>query len=234
MMKAMNNLFLQDEILLLALRDQKGTILPGTMYQYALGGAILSELLLHKRIKVIEKRWSKLVEVTDPAPVGEPLIDLCFDKIKNARRRGSLQTWISRFANISKLKHQIAEKLCRMGILKEDEGKVLLFFTRKVYPEINPKPERELIRRMHHAICSDTREIDSRTVVLIALTHHAGILKGSFDKSELKSRKNRIKEIIEGNLMGEAAKEAIEAVQAAVAIAAIMPAIVASTTAASS
>ena len=45
-------LFLHQEILLLALRDERGTIESGTMYQYAVGGAILSELLLANRIAV--------------------------------------------------------------------------------------------------------------------------------------------------------------------------------------
>ena len=41
-----DRLTLHEEILLLALRDEEGTIASGTNYSYALGGAILAELIL--------------------------------------------------------------------------------------------------------------------------------------------------------------------------------------------
>lgn len=51
-----NSLFLQEEIMLLALRDKEGTIASGSMYQYAISGAILAELLLNNRIVVDESK----------------------------------------------------------------------------------------------------------------------------------------------------------------------------------
>ena len=33
------------------------------------------------------------------------------------------------------------EALCRRGILRMDEGKVLLLFKRKIYPELDPAPD---------------------------------------------------------------------------------------------
>ncbi len=47
-MTTQTNLFLHEEIMLLALRDEEGTIASGTMYKYAIGAAVLSELLLNK------------------------------------------------------------------------------------------------------------------------------------------------------------------------------------------
>jgi hypothetical protein len=47
-MTIQTNLFLYEEIMLLALRDEEGTIASGTMYKYAIGAAVLSELLLNK------------------------------------------------------------------------------------------------------------------------------------------------------------------------------------------
>jgi hypothetical protein len=229
----MNNkhLFLHEEILLLALRDYEGTIASGTMYQYALGGALLAELLINNRIKVVETRWSKLVELVDSTPVGEPLIDECLDKISKAKRRGSLQTWVTRFANIRELKHRIARKLCDRRILKADEDKVLLIFTRRIYPELNPIPERQLKERLRKAIFSHDQDIDPRTIILISLAESSGLLKLIFDRTQLKRSKTRIKQITNGEITGKAAKEAIDAVHAAIAVTAIMPAIIASTTA---
>ena len=47
------DLFLHEELLLLALRDGKGTI-AGSFYQQAMAGGILSELLLGERIRIRE------------------------------------------------------------------------------------------------------------------------------------------------------------------------------------
>ncbi len=228
-MTIQTTLFLHEEIMLLALRDEQGTIASGTMYQYAIGAAILSELLLNKRIAVEESKKKKFVNLISSQPLGELLIDQCLEKISNAKRRASLQTWVSRFAGVKNLKHRVAKQLCERGILRASEDKILLLFTRKIYPEVNPEPERKLIERLRQAIFTDSRDIDPRTVVLVSLANSTGLLKIVFDKKKLKGRKARIEEIINGEITGKAAKEAIEAMQAAVMVCCIMPAIMTTT-----
>ncbi len=224
-MTIQSSLFLHEEVMLLALRDEEGTIASGTMYQYAIGAAILAELLLNQRIALDETRKKKLVNLISSTPLGEPLIDQCLEKIGNAKRRASLQTWVSRFAGVKNLKHRVAQGLCERGILRASEDTILLLFTRKIYPEINPEPERRLIERLRQAIFTDSRDVDPRTVVLVSLANSTGLLKVVFDKKELKGRKARIEEIINGEITGKAAKEAIQAMQAAVMVCCIMPAI---------
>jgi len=228
-MTIQTNLFLHEEIMLLALRDEEGTIASGTMYQYAIGAAVLSELLLNKRIAVEESRRKKLVNLISSKPLGEPLIDQCLEKISNAKRRASLQTWVSRFAGVKNLKHRVARQLCERGILRASEDKILLLFTRKIYPELNPVPEKRLIERLRQAIFTDSRDVDPRTVVLVSLADSTGLLKETFDKKKLKGRKARIKEISNGEITGKAAKEAIAAMQAAVMVCCIMPAVMTAT-----
>jgi hypothetical protein len=135
-----------------------------------------------------------------------------------------------KFAGIKKLKHRVAEKLAHRGILKVDQDQVLLIFTRTIYPEVDPRPENEIIERMRRAIFTEIGDVDPRTAVLIALAKAADLLKYSFDKKKLKERKARIEAIANGDLVGQATKEAIQAMQAAVMVAVIIPATVAATT----
>lgn len=221
-------LFLYEELMLLALRDEEGTLAAGDVFQYALGGALLSELLLRKRVTVEERR-KKLVNLASSELIGEPVLDECLTKLGSAKRRASLKTWVSRFSGLKKLKHRVAGGLCRRGILREDEDKVMLIFTRKVFPEIDPRPEKELIERLREAIFTDTGDVDPRTTVLVSLAHNANVLKNVFDKKKLKGRRSRIQGIIDGEMTGKAAKEVTEAMQAAVVAACIVPAIAAST-----
>jgi len=210
-----SGLFLHEEILLLALRDRAGTIVPGTMYPYAIGGAILAELFLRGRIRLVEHGKTRLVDTFKPRPVGDYLLDECLSWILTARRRASLDTWVARIARNKDLTPRLARQLCHRGILRVDEEKVLLLFTRKVYPEIDPKPERQLIARLHEAISADSPRLDHRTVVLLSLAHRSGILKILFDRKALKPHKKRIERITNGEVLGTATQEAIRAAQAA-------------------
>jgi hypothetical protein len=221
-----NALFLHEEIMLLALSDKKGTTEFEGHFRYALGGALLAELLLRKRVRVDDTKKRKLVEVASAQQVGDPLIDECLERVVRAKKRASLKTWVSRFSGIKRLKHRVAERLCQRGVLRADEDKVLLIFSRKIYPEVNPEPERQLIERLREAIFTDKREIDSYTVVLVSLAKNTDLLKMAFEKKELKRRKARIEQVINGDLTGKATKEVIEAIQAAIFVACIVPAIV--------
>ena len=112
-------------------------------------------------------------------------------------------------------------------MLRSDEASVLLIFKRKIYPELDPKPERELIERLRKAIFGAARQIDPRTVIVLSLANSANLLKIPFDRKDLRSRRKRIEQITNGDLLGKATKEAIQAAQAAVTAAAVVPAIAA-------
>ena len=222
-----DNLHLHEEIMLLALRDKEGTIASGVLYQHAVAAALLAELLMSNHIAMDTSNKKKLIDVVNPTPIGDPLLDECLELVRT-KRRTSLQNWVARFAGLKNLKHRVAEQLVRRGILRADENQILLIFTQKKYPELNPEPERRLIERIREAIFTDTEELDPRTVVLVSLGETTGLLRATFDKKELKARKKRITQIVDGEMTGKAAKEAIEAMQAAVMVACIMPAIVTS------
>jgi Golgi phosphoprotein 3 len=222
-------LSLPEEVLLLALHDEKGTVAMDSTYQYAIGGAALAELLMRERIR-LDTSKKKLVHLVNAKPLGDPLLDECLLKLSNSRKPASAQTWVSRFAGVKNLKHRLAKQLCDRGILKTDRDKVMLLFSRRIYPEIDSRPEQALVGRLRQAIFTESNQLDPRTVVLVALADSASLLKNVFDKKELKTRKDRIARIVEGEAMAEATKEAIEAVQAAVMIASITPIIVSTAT----
>ena len=132
-------LSLYEEILLLALRNEKGTVASGYS-EHAVAGAVLAELLLDRRISV-DDTGKQLVDLRNTHPTGDPIMDECLETMKAGKRRASLQAWVSRLAGIKGLRHKVARQLCDRGILRADEDKVLFIFTRKIYPEINPVAE---------------------------------------------------------------------------------------------
>ncbi len=215
-MSRRTELHLYEELMLLALRDKEGTFAADDMsFAYTLGGAILSELLLLEVISLEPVKKKKMVRLKSTVLTGDPIIDECLKKLSSAKRRATLTTWVSRCGGLKKLRHRAAQQLCRRGILRADEKSVLLIFSRKVYPELDPGPERELVERLREAIFSDIEEVAPATAVLVALADKAGVLKNAFDKKELKARKKRIEDLAQGVATAAAVKEVVEGIQVA-------------------
>ncbi len=214
-MKTKIKLTLPEEITLLMLRDEAGTVPAGTHSTYALGGAILAELLLQERVTVEKTRFSNKLVLQDASPVGDPFIDEALKRLVNTKRDAAASTWVSRFGERKNLFHDIAQSLADRGILLADTTKVLHFFTKKVYPELDPKPEEQLRERLREAIFETGVGVSERTIVVLAIANAIDVLRHNFDKKELKSRKKYIKQLIEGDQAGKAVSSAIEAMQAA-------------------
>ncbi len=218
----MEGLFFYQELMLLALRDKKGTIAADSMaFEFALVAAALADLLFLDRISLEQARKKKLVNLDDASSTYDPILDECLERIGTAKRRAQLGTWVSRLTRLKKIKQRAALELCRRGILRMEEDKVLLLFKRKVYPEVDPGPERELVERLREAIFTDVVDVDPRTCVLISLADRAGVLGNAFDKKALKGRKKRLEKIAEGEVLSAAVKEIVDTMQAAIAVAAI-------------
>lgn len=222
-------LFLHEELLLLALQDEKGSLFFGAMALPAIAGGVVAELLLRKKIELETVRKRQFVRLCDPGPMGDPILDQAVDRIRHAKRRATLQAWVGRVAGFKSLLHEVAGQLCDQGVLKLESKQVLLIFKRKVYPERDPRPEREIIQRLRSAIFSSAGDVEVRTKALVSLANGADFLKFVFDKKELKERTSRIDQIVNGEACGKATRDAIQAMQAAVMIAVMIPVVVSST-----
>ncbi|MHC4991336.1 MAG: GOLPH3/VPS74 family protein, partial [Planctomycetota bacterium] len=209
-MTTVDNLFLHEQIMLLALRDREGTIEFGVEYRHALGGAILAELLLGRRLTVDDVGKKKVARMVSDEPTGDGVIDECLAMVADSKPR-QLEDWVTRFADLKDLKHRVAQQLCRRGILRADEQSVLLLFTRRIYPEVDHGPEQALIERLRAAIFEDGVEVDPLTTVLVSVANGAGLLRFTFDKKQLRDREDRIEQIVNGELSGQATKDAVAA-----------------------
>ena len=223
-----HSLHLYEELMLLALRDDKGTLeSKASMYQYALGGAILTELAIEDVIRIRNDK-KMFVDHLSSGRIGDPILDECLELVCTAKRRRRASDWVARFGGLKRLRHRVAEGLCRKGILENSEGTVLLIFTRKTYPTIDPGPESEIVDRLREAIFGHSSQVEPGTAIVASIADATGLLPVHFDKKELKTRKRRLEELASGDLVGAATAEAVQAAQAA-AIAAISAATVVTT-----
>jgi hypothetical protein len=225
-------LWLYEELLLLALDDAKGTPAFGVHAEFALGGALLADLLMARRVRPDGEGRKARLQLVERRPLDDGLLDECLERVRAARRPADLATWVTRFARLPRLRRRASEGLVRRGILRREEGRVLLLFPRTTFPERDPGPERELLRRLRTAITRATVRPDPRTTVLISLAGKTGLLRRVFrtreQRAELKRCKPRIAAIVAGEVTGRATSQAIEAMNAAIVVACAVPAVVAS------
>ncbi|MCB9848920.1 MAG: GPP34 family phosphoprotein [Phycisphaeraceae bacterium] len=208
-----------EAVLLLALRDETGETLAG-WWPYALGGACLAELLERGRVSIDQGRKS-FVNVTNPAATRDAALDECLALIRDAKRRAQAPAWITRFGNRRTLRHTVARALCARGVLAEDEARVLLFFRKKVYPEINPNPERDLLRRLNDIALNSARRDDPWATRLVAIAQAGELLKRAMDKRDFKSARGRLDAMMEADPVAAFTHKAVEAAAAAVTAAAV-------------
>jgi hypothetical protein len=220
---------LYEEILLLALDDDKGTTAIEGMYRTAMGGAVLAELVLLGALRTGDTKQDPVTAVRGAA-VADPVLAECLAMVTDAKKPKKAAHWVQKFAGLKDFRNRAARQLVAKGVLSEERDKVLGIFPRTVFPEHDPGPEQELRARLKRAVFTATHDVDPRTIVVVTMAHHTGMLKKVFDKKKLKDRKQRLEKLTSGQVVGAATKEVVDAVRAAVAVAVVVPVIVSTST----
>ena len=126
---------LLEELLLLSIHDDKGTVVSqvAETLRYGLAGAMLADLALAGRISLAD---GKRVVVVDPAPTGDDLLDEALQVIQTADRSKKISYWINTLSNSPrKLIKRLAEKLVAQGILRDEEKRYLWVIPYAAYPQ---------------------------------------------------------------------------------------------------
>jgi hypothetical protein len=212
---AAHALRLHEELLLLGLHERTGKLAPRT--GYATAGGVLAELLLGGRIEVSGKR--AIVDAAGRGSAGDPVLGAALARIRAAGRRAALATWVGRLGRDRGLLHRVARGLVARGVLRAEETRILGVFRSRRYPERDPAPELDVLDRIEGALETVPADLDERTAELVALAYHAGLLRVVYGRAWQKANLRAIRERIELCEVGDAARRAIAAVNAAVAAA---------------
>lgn len=215
----MTDLLLAEELLLIALDDEKGTTSSMVSLDPGLAGALLLDLIAA----------GALVESGDELDVddgaGAPSHPLLVDALGVIRAKGTPKKpkhWVDKLPGeraLKPIKGRVADSLVARGVLDETRHKTLGLFPSTRYPEADPAPERELRARLRATLLQGL-EPEPATARLVALLHALGLVPAAVPKDQAKAAKARAKEIAASSAVGKAVKRAIDEVGAAVAVAA--------------
>ncbi len=197
-MTILSDLWLHEELVLLAIQPRKGTIPLGTPLQHPMAGAGLSEMLLAGRIRLDKVKRSQRVIIVQTSLLGEPLLDEWFERIRTARKPASPETWVARLASARRMTRRMIERLWFQGIVRREERSALWLFTRYVHPVVNVQARDAVIERLR--IClNGTCEPPARDAFLLGLAKHANLLRAVLNNSEVKMHRQRIKLLVKSH-----------------------------------
>ena len=210
-----STLSLPEELLLLSTDNESGHAVcsASTALPFGLAGAALIELALAGHVRLEDKQVKTATNVHPPA---DEVLAQVLEVIRSSERTRSIQHWITKVGGTSgKLKDAWYDRLVRKHILEREEGRVLLIFPTRRYPEMNPRPEIEIRDRIR-AVALGGARAGERTAALISLVHACSLAGGLFEKDDRKEGKRRIKEISKGEPVGSSVSQAVAATIAAV------------------
>jgi golgi phosphoprotein 3 len=226
-----HELTLPEELLLLALDDTRGSVLPEARIglPFGLAGAGLMEMTLAGELRIEDGK----LFVDDG---GSPVEGTPFEAIRALLREKpgkNVRHWVERLPRkLRDLRQQWLDALVARGTLEHRESKVLFIFPVQRYPERDGQPERDIRARID-AVLLHGNAPDARTAMLIQLAGACRLLRAMYPREMRKRVEAREKEL-QDLPIAEGVDAATRAAVSAAATAAAMAAITAATAASSS
>ena len=200
-----------EELLLLALDDEKGVLvqMPIMSFEYGLVGAILMELALMNKIDT----YLKNLILIEESETGDEIFDRVINFIKEYPDSKDAKYWVNEICSrIDNLKDLLLDRLIEKGILKMVEKKILWVFSKRRYPVVDNKEEKEVKTRIRDTILSDQIP-DPRDIVLISLVKTCGLTDEIFSSEEIEKANSRIAQIAKMDLIGQAVSKVVNEIQ---------------------
>ena len=198
----MRGLTLADEIVVLMLDDETGDVRLDcrAVADIAIAGGLLMELALLGRIDTdLETLF-----LADARSTGDDLLDAILAEIADAPARKSSAWWIEQLGSRQGgWLERILTRLVAAGVLREEERSYLWVFSRRAYPQISGREEREAKGRLLSVLFNDDIP-DPRDTLLMGLANATGVLFLILSEAEVAKARSRIVQVIALEEIGRA------------------------------
>lgn len=222
---------LATDLLLLALDDERGTVLPQAALglDYGLAGAIVMDLALRGRIAVHDQRVATVGGATDDTLLDDAL------RVIAATPGKKLTHWVQRLSrDLGGLRQHLLDRLVAQGTLARRDRRILLVFHQNVYPERDARVEHDIRAKVDAALLHGAAP-DAQTACLIHLAAACHVTDAIYPRSQHQAIKARVAALDDAGTAGANAVAGLVAqAETAAVTAAMMGAIAASTVAATS
>jgi len=206
-----------EEIMLLLLDDERGTLIPipDASLKCALSGAVLMDLALANRVDSDLER----LFVVDKTPTGDPILDPSLAKLAAGPTDKDAKYWVQTLAADGEdIREAALASLVARGVLRREDEKFLWVFATRRYPAVDGKADREVKLRLMGVLLGDDIP-DPHDIALLCLADACGIFDELLGERELEAARPRIEQVRKMDLIGQAMSKALWDIQASIAIA---------------
>jgi hypothetical protein len=208
-------LILAEQLLLLLLDDESGADQAGWSRDPGLAGALLLDLAAAGAIRESDGKL-----VTADSPPQHPLLAAAHAAIAAADKPRDAKHWVGRLPTALKpLAGRLAAGLVERGVLREEKRKLLGLFNQTRYPEVDGTYEDDVRARLGSVLLAE-REPARDEAMLVALLLPYDKVKTLVPKDQRKPANERAKAIADRGVAGKAVEDALAAIQVAVIAAA--------------
>lgn len=209
----MKTLSLVEDIVLLALDEESGKLrsLPDRALDYALAGALLAELSMHKKIHADEAGLT----VDDAAPPEDTVLRKAFSLISRLEER-DLKHALSRLAaDGPEFRKEVVRGLVRRGVLREEDKEFLWVFHRKVYPASDRDAEEAVRARLRRVVLDDEHEPERSDLLLVGLVHACQLAYLVLSQEELQGNREHLQALARSDAIGRAVYDTVQEIHRA-------------------
>jgi hypothetical protein len=198
-------LLLAEELLLIALNDEKGSS-RNSRLELGLAGALLEDL---GRAGALQYKGMELRAVDAAAPA-HPLLARAYEVISGSGKPRSAKAWLDRLPRqLKPITRTVASGLVRQDVLTEQRRKVLGVFPSTRFPVADFGPKR-LLRDRLTAVLDGRRCPEERDALLLGLLVSLEMIYELVEWSQRGMARERAKHIAEGGITGNAVTRAIQ------------------------
>lgn len=219
-------LTLLEQLMLLALRDDKGSVMfsASTALPYGLAGAVLLELFFDGKITHQDKK----IKVIDQNLIDDIVLNEALSLMKNSSKDHNPKYWVQKInSKVKKLKQRVIDKLVEQQILNREGHKILWFFNIDRYPTLDVVPEMEIRNKIRNIVLNDYKPTE-REIALLSLMKACSLINEVFQRGERKIAKKKIKKLIENQKMSKDVSSAVTDITQEITAAVVSVVVVAS------
>jgi hypothetical protein len=208
-------LTLYEELLLLAIHEDKGTLMASYKDNLRVGlvGAILAELALMGKISLKDEQR---IGVLDSSPTGDDILNQVLEGIGAENKERKIVYFLGGLIKkTKKLAKRLTENLVQKGVVSQEEDRLLWVMSDSAPSDLNASAK-YLMKNRLRALVLTSAQAEPRDIALLNLIRACGLLDLVFVRDERKLANRRIYEMVVGEALKHPAAQTIEAIGVAI------------------
>jgi hypothetical protein len=207
-------LTLYEELLLLAIHEENGTLIKTARLHlpYGLSGALLAELVLQGKLQINE---SHRLERIGSDITGDGILDRALAEVGASEKPRKIGYWIGAlYVRPKRLVKQIMRGLVEKGIVIEDERQLLWAIPNEAFSDQQASAKYSLKQRLRTLALADG-DPNLHEIALLTLLRASGLMDLVFIKDERKIAGRCIHELLVGEALKNPVAQSLEEIGSA-------------------